>query len=124
MIAEIPRLPVIHARARIKHNTGIRPRRAGKFIEQARGKHRPLATIGMADNPNAVGIHLRPLRQHMPRIGRRTAEHRERLHSSFFNRGIICGIRAVFGRLSAPDRQSHKTATRQLYCVVAKRIVF
>ena len=121
MPAQIPRLPVVHAWARVEDDAGIRPRRTRKFFEEARRKHRPLAAVRVADDPDALLIHLRPLRQHVPGVGRRAAEHRQGLHRRLVDGGIIGGVRFVACRLRAADGERHEAAPRQLQREVPMR---
>ena len=121
MPAQIPRLPVVHARACVENDAGVRPRRARKFFEEARRKHRPLAAVRVSHDPDALVIHLRSLRQHVPGVGRRAAEHRQGLHRRLVDGGIIGGVGAVESRLRAADGERHKPAPRQLQREVPMR---
>ena len=76
----------------------------------------------MADDADAFGIHLRSLREHVPRIGRRAAKHREGLHAGVFDGGKISSVRSIVRRLRGADRKRDKAAPRQLQCEIPMRI--
>ena len=62
--AEIPRLPIIDVGPRlVEHDAAVAPHCAVKFIVKARSEHRPLASVGMPNDPDAIGIHIVHLRE-------------------------------------------------------------
>src|SRR5207237_8755154 len=64
IIAEIPRLPVIHVAVFfVEDNTRIGPDGTGKAFIQAGGEHRPFAAVGEPDDADAVGRYLGKLRE-------------------------------------------------------------
>src|SRR5437879_3657545 len=69
--AEIPRLPVVDVRpGLVENDSRITDDHAGKAIPQGCREHGPLATVRMTNDADALGIHLRPIRQGMPAVGR------------------------------------------------------
>ena len=125
--AQVPHVPIIDAAARIllapvalvEDNAGVQPDCAGKLIIKTGGKHGPLATEGVAHDPDPGRVHLRPLGQDGMRVGGGIGERRQRLdaHRLADRAKIRLGPRLIRRgevdvRVGFPDRERHKPAPR------------
>src|SRR5438093_9350337 len=68
---EIPRLPVVHVRPRfVENDAGITYRNTGELIPQRPGEQRPLPAVRVPNDADALRIHLGPVGQGLPTVGR------------------------------------------------------
>src|SRR5688572_14203283 len=82
--AQVPRLPVINVWPRfVENDSWIGPRCACEFVVQTRAEHRPFASVRMAHNPDALGVHIRQSRDRIVTVRRNITEEGEWLAVRF-----------------------------------------
>ena len=109
-VAQVPGFPVIDIPALrlVENHSGIAPYRTGELLPQARGEHRPLASVGVAHDTDARGIDLGVARQHLPGVRCGAGQCRQGLQRRAVDRRIIKRIGLCAGSLRRPERQGDK----------------